>query len=302
VRTPGDTVRRKSVPAHPTRRTCGIPTAPTPLSQGGEELEMTQPPPPPTAPDPDRIEIDGGEPNGYVVVALDRDVDPDPARDLADVLAASVVAPAPARLLALLAALGDPPTAAWSPPAPATRCSRSARRARNSRQRPATRAPAGSIPRPGSGARAPPALGPPPEPQRGQADVHPEARIGHTLRRGQRPDQTGDPLLPVDHPQRPLTLGYVEYERAEGDPLGRSRAFPEQEVADRVTTQDAVEETPRRHPGATGSHAGRTAGGSGPNARARRGALASRSRSAPARLASPPPARSVVTRSDTSGL
>jgi hypothetical protein len=71
---------------------------------------MTQPPPPLTAPDPDRIEIDGGEPNGYVVVALDRDVDPDPARDLADVLAASVVAPAPARLLALLAALGDPPT------------------------------------------------------------------------------------------------------------------------------------------------------------------------------------------------
>ncbi|MGZ8750139.1 MAG: hypothetical protein ACXWYP_04580 [Pseudonocardia sp.] len=64
---------------------------------------MTQPP------DPDRIEIDGGEPNGFVVVVLDRDVDPDPRRDLADVL--QDVA-GPNRLLAVLDALGPPDPAA----------------------------------------------------------------------------------------------------------------------------------------------------------------------------------------------
>ena len=66
---------------------------------------MTQPP----DPDPDlgRIEIDGGEPNGFVVVVLDRDVDPDPRRDLADVLQAAAGFN---RLLAVLGALGDPPT------------------------------------------------------------------------------------------------------------------------------------------------------------------------------------------------
>jgi hypothetical protein len=55
----------------------------------------------------DRIEIDGGEPNGFVVVVLDRDVDPDPTRDLAAVLRGAVGAE---RLLAVLAALGNPPT------------------------------------------------------------------------------------------------------------------------------------------------------------------------------------------------
>lgn len=77
---------------------------------------MTTPPrPAPSAKEP---QVDGGRPNGFVVVVLDRDVDLDPARDLAEVLQDAVPPPPPGqpplappdRLRALLAALGDPPT------------------------------------------------------------------------------------------------------------------------------------------------------------------------------------------------
>ena len=135
---------------------------------------MTQPPPPPTAPDPDRIEIDGGEPNGYVVVALDRDVDPDPARDLADVLAAGVVAPAPDRLLALLAALGDPPTRRLVSPRARDAVQRLRERGRRGRVDPRARSHPVLADRPAGRARRP-AGGRPPPPGR--------ARRGPGLRR-----------------------------------------------------------------------------------------------------------------------
>ena len=38
--------------------------------------------------------------------------------------------------------------------------------------------------------------------------------IAHTRGRGECPDQAGDPLLPVDHPQRAVALGNVEHEGA----------------------------------------------------------------------------------------
>ncbi len=90
---------------------------------------MTQPP----DPDLGRIEIDGGEPNGFVVVVLDRDVDPDPRRDLADVL--QDVA-GPNRLLAVLDALGDPPTRRLVAPASRDAVLRLRERGRRGRRTP----------------------------------------------------------------------------------------------------------------------------------------------------------------------
>ena len=90
---------------------------------------MTQPP----DPDLDRIEIDGGEPNGFVVVVLDRDVDPDPRRDLADVLQDAAGFN---RLLAVLGALGDPPTRRLVAPASRDAVLRLRERGRRGRRTP----------------------------------------------------------------------------------------------------------------------------------------------------------------------
>lgn len=108
---------------------------------------MTLPPdtsPPPGTPAPGRVEIDGGEPNGFVVVVLDRDVDPDPDRDLAAVLTdppepgpPGVPPPAsPGRLLAVLRSLGDPPTRRLVAPASRDAVQRLQERGRRGRPTP----------------------------------------------------------------------------------------------------------------------------------------------------------------------